>query len=162
MWKKTLLLILLHTLSILSPLAAETTSTPTETKPAQTKESPSNYWDEDVDDTKVKSSFSDEFLHMMMSLGFIIVIMLLAGWALKRLMGQRVQQANNNSDIKVIERRPLSAKSAVYLLDIHGRTIIVGESATGLHSLGDFPTPGDNQTSFSEIYEEKGKTPPPK
>jgi flagellar biogenesis protein FliO len=77
----------------------------------------------------------DAFLNMLFSLGFIVLLLLLAGWFLKRILKTKMTQANEGSRIKIIERRGLAPKSNVYLLDVGGKGLVVGESSAGLQTL---------------------------
>jgi flagellar biogenesis protein FliO len=81
--------------------------------------------------------FYAEFFKMLMMLGLIIVLLLLASWFLKRLMNSRVQQVNNASPVKIIERRALTAKTTIYVMDILGRKIAIAEAQNGVTFLGD-------------------------
>lgn len=81
--------------------------------------------------------FYAEFFKMIMMLGLIIVLLLLASWFLKRMMSSRVQQSNLASPVKIIERRALTAKTTVYLMDILGKKIAIAESQNGVTFLAD-------------------------
>lgn len=81
--------------------------------------------------------FYQEFFKMISMLGLIIILLLLASWFLKRLLSSRTEQINNTSLIKIVERRMLSPKSAVYVLDVLGKKIAIVESQNGVTSLGD-------------------------
>jgi len=83
------------------------------------------------------SPFFQEFISMMMMLALIIVILIGMAWVLKRLLHQRMVNMNKGSVIKVLERRTLAAKTAVYVLEIGGKGFIVGESPQGLHKIGE-------------------------
>ncbi len=82
-------------------------------------------------------SFMDSFLNMLLTLGLVILLILIAGWALKRMVNVRVKQGNMGNGIKIRERRTIAPKATVYLLEIEGQGILVGESTAGLQRLGD-------------------------
>lgn len=88
--------------------------------------------------------FQSKFVHMLFLLGLLIAFMLLASWLIKRLMKSRLNQINTTSSIKVLETRPLSPKSTVYLLDIMGEGIVIAESGTGVHYLATIPLEYEN------------------
>ena len=101
------------------------------------------------------SRFMQQLMHMLLSLGFIVLLIVVVAWGLKRILSQRLTQANSSSAIQVLERRTLSAKAAVYLLEVKGHTIVVGESPAGLTGPGtirgeDLPAAVKN---FAEVYE---------
>ncbi len=106
--------------------------------------------------------FFGELVNMFFVLGFIIAAMLIIAWVLKRLLNTRLQQMNTTSPIKILERRSLTPKSAVYLLEIHGKGIIIGETPHGITSLGEVVLPEEDQDreppkSFGKILEDKMK-----
>lgn len=97
--------------------------------------------------------YAKQFVHMLLSLGFILVLMLVGAWVLKRMMSQRMLQANSSSAIKVLERRALSPKASVYLVEVNGQGLLVGETATGLEKLGDISLAGTSGgRSFEDVY----------
>lgn len=93
--------------------------------------------------------FFYQFIKMLGTLGLLIGFMLFASWFLKRLLNTRVQQMNTTSYIKVIERRALSNKSSLYLVEVQGKTFVVGESMQGLSLITNFIKP------FSEFEKEQ-------
>lgn len=84
------------------------------------------------------SHFTKEFVKMLFFLGLIIAFMIAGSWFLKRMVNVRIQQTNEQSEIKVIEHRGLSTKTTLYLLEIEGKQILIGETAHGVVSLAQF------------------------
>ncbi|SCA64035.1 hypothetical protein SCG7086_BP_00050 [Chlamydiales bacterium SCGC AG-110-P3] len=97
------------------------------------------------------TDFGKQFIHMLLSLGFVLAVLLLGAWVLKRMMGQRMLQMNTSSTIKVLERRTLSPKASLYLIDVNGQGLLVGETPGGLERLGDVALAKDSP-SFEEVY----------
>ena len=87
---------------------------------------------------KENDRFLGEFMNMLTTLGIIVVIILIATWFLKRMVNSRIQQLNTTSVIKIVERRTLTPKTSLYLLDINGMGYILSESTNGVTSLGSF------------------------
>lgn len=81
------------------------------------------------------SRFFYEFLKMLGILGVMVAILLGFSWYMRRYTGARYEKANDESLIKIIDRRPLSQKSVVYLLEVEGKSLVVGESPQGLVKL---------------------------
>lgn len=98
--------------------------------------------------------FFMELVNMAFSLTFIIVILLIITWFVKKMLSNRMQQLNTHSGIKIIEKRHLTAKSVIYVLDIYGKGVAVAESTNGVVSLGTLPLPED-LSEKSEIEEKK-------
>jgi flagellar biogenesis protein FliO len=82
--------------------------------------------------------FYSELMNMLTTLGLIVVIVLLATYFLKKVLHSKIEQLNTTSLVKVLERRTLSPKTAIYLLDIQGEGVIIGESINGMTHLGNF------------------------
>lgn len=87
--------------------------------------------------------FMGEFFKMLFVLGGMVAVLLAISWYMKRLTNQQFSKGNDDSLIKVIERRSLSARTMIYVLDIEGKTFVVGETPQGLVRLGDY---GDDKT----------------
>jgi len=130
--------------------------------PAQTRDTPPpSVLDEQPIDED--NPFMEQFLSMLMMLGFVVVVIVLMGWVMKKLLRQRLVHLNKTSMIKVLERRNLAPKTAIYLIEIGEIVLVVGESPQGLHRLGelsdgsvpteDAPTPA----SFSNILAQREK-----
>lgn len=85
--------------------------------------------------------FFTEFLNMLATLGFIIALILIIAWFLKRLMNTRLEQMNSTSLIKVVERRTLSPKTSLYLLEVDDKTILIAETNHGVTCLSEYVTP---------------------
>lgn len=109
----------------------------TSSNQAQQSKPPKNYFDIKADE-KEGDRFIGEFMNMLTTLGLIVAIILIATWFLKKMVNSRIQQMNTVSLIKIVERRTLSPKTSLYLVDIHGRGFILSESINGVTSLGNF------------------------
>jgi flagellar biogenesis protein FliO len=79
--------------------------------------------------------FYAEFFKMMTMLGIIIVFLLLLMWFVKRFLNAKITQFNKDSPIQVLERRMISQKTALYIVDIHDQKVLIAESHTGSVSL---------------------------
>lgn len=104
--------------------------------------------------------FLSEFISMVATLGLIISLILIFAWFLKRMVNTRQEQANETSIIKMIERRSLSPKTAIYLLEIEGKSLIIAESPSGVTRLSEYDTPEEKEaephkmpSAFNKILE---------
>lgn len=89
--------------------------------------------------------FTGELFKMLAVLGLILGGMLLVSWLIRYMMNMRMEQANVTSEIKILERRMISPKSSVYLIDIHGARFAVSESLNGITLLGSVEHPDFKQ-----------------
>jgi flagellar biogenesis protein FliO len=74
-----------------------------------------------------------EFVNMVVTLVFVLILIFATIWMLKKIMRSRTQTLNRTNGIKILERRPLNQKSALYLIDILGKGVVIAESQAGIH-----------------------------
>jgi len=113
---------------------------------------------------KQTDKFIVEFLNMMATLGIVILLIFIVAWFLKRLMNTRLEQVNATSGIKIAEKRMLSPKSTLYLLEVEDKKILIAESINGITSVAEFNNPDDDESqnptplspsTFSKLMERK-------
>lgn len=131
--------------------------------PVNTKQQPSlppkNYLDIKVEE-KDGDRFLSEFINMLTTLGVIVAIILIATWFLKRMVNTKIEQLNTTSLIKIVERRTLTPKTSLYLVDIKGAGFILAESINGVTSLGSFDVNEiEKPTSFNGVMKSKSDEP---
>src|ERR1700722_16543977 len=96
--------------------------------------------------------FIFDFINMLATLGLLISIILIATWILKRLLNTRLQQMNSSSNIKIVERRALSPKTAIYIIEVNNRNLVVAESVNGITQLTDDYQAADSpQETFEQM-----------
>jgi flagellar protein FliO/FliZ len=103
-------------------------------------------------------TFQAKFLNMLFLLGLLIGFMILASWALKRMMRTKMHQLNTASQIKVIETRYLSPRATLYLVEVQNHSFLIGESPTAMTYLATLPT----EESLTEAPTASSFRPPPK
>ena len=77
----------------------------------------------------------------------ILVLVVLTVWMFKRLSNSRFSKLNYLKNIKILEKRPLSPKSMLYLVEVGEKQILLAESQIEIRSLGTFDWPDHDQTS---------------
>lgn len=82
---------------------------------------------------KEADSFESKFFHMLTLLALLIAFMILASFALKRLMRSKISQLNGSGHIKLIEARSLSPRATLYLVEWGGKHFLLGETASSLN-----------------------------
>jgi flagellar biosynthetic protein FliO len=91
-----------------------------------------------IDTTKIDKQndrFMSELINMVTTLGLIIAALLLVAWFLKKFMNTRIEQMNVSSVIKIVERRTLSPKSSLYLVEVKDNSYLIAESQNGVNSV---------------------------
>jgi flagellar protein FliO/FliZ len=84
-------------------------------------------------------TFQTKFFNMLFVLGLLIGFMILASWALKRMMKSKMTHLNTASSIKVLETRYLSPRATLYLIEVHDQNYLIAESPTNITYLTTFP-----------------------
>jgi len=116
LFRITALLGLFTTILIFSPLFADTEQQPA---PQVSVEAPVQ---------SEPPSYGHLFLKMMLTLVALIFLVFATIWILKKLSHARFGQLNQNRLIKILEKRALSPKSMLYLVEIEGKRVLVAES----------------------------------
>lgn len=73
-------------------------------------------------------SYKGAFAKMMLSLLVLIVLVVMSVWLLRRIAQGRFHQLNSGRAIKILERRPLSGKSILYVVQIGHKKVVIAES----------------------------------
>ncbi len=95
--------------------------------------------------------FYSEFFRMMLMLGLVVGLLMFITWLLKRMINNRMQQINSSSVIQVLEKRPLSQKTMLYILEVNGRKLVIAESNNGVSSLTEF----SRSPNFEKILDQE-------
>lgn len=75
-------------------------------------------------------TFIGEFFYMLLMLGLLISLVMFTSWFLKRMLHSRIEQMNSSSTIKVLEKRSLSQKTHLYLIEHEGKSLLIAETPT--------------------------------
>ncbi len=82
-------------------------------------------------------SFITKFVNMLATLGLMLGAVLVMAWFLKRLNQNRLSQVNETNVIKIIDKRALSPKAIIYLIQVEQKKIVLVESAQGVIKLAE-------------------------
>ncbi len=72
--------------------------------------------------------YEGAFLKMFLVLIALVVGIFFTVWILKKLSQGKWAHGNNNRSIKIIEKRPLSQKTMLYIIDVDGQQSVIAES----------------------------------
>ncbi len=105
-----------------------------------------------IDHTPRESdTFQTKFFNMIFLLGLLIGFMILASWALKRMMKSKMTQLNTASHIKVIETRYLSPRATLYLVEVYNQSFLIAESPTTISHLATLPIEEEDVATTSPL-----------
>ena len=88
----------------------------------------------DLASSEVMPSYEGAFLKMFLTLVALIVGVFLMVWVLKRLAHGRLSSSNGKS-IHVLEKKPLSPKTMLYLIEVDGKQTVIAESQLEIKKL---------------------------
>lgn len=80
-------------------------------------------------------SYEGAFTKMMLSVVALLVLVGLTLWVLKRLNHGRWRGLGSSKSIQILERKPLSPKSMLYLIEVEGKQFLLAESQLEVRSL---------------------------
>ena len=84
---------------------------------------------------QLTESYEGSFMRVILSLLGLIVLVIMTFWILKRLGRGRFGKFGSDKNIHIIERRPLSPKSVLYLVEIGNKRVLLSESQLEVRSL---------------------------
>ena len=91
------------------------------------------------DDTKttslVTTDFKATFIRMMITLAVIVALIFITFWMFRRMMRHRMKTTTNTKAIQILEKKALSPKSMLYLVEVEGEKVLVSESHIEVRSL---------------------------
>lgn len=99
-------------------------------------------------------NYMGQFVNMLLTLGFIVVLIFVSVFVLKKLMRSRIQHLNKSTGIKILERRALNSKASLYLVDVLGKGVVISESPSGIQVVTEFPADANVEEMLDNLYEE--------
>ena len=103
-------------------------------------------------------NYMSEFVNMLLVLLLIVALLFATIFVLKRVMKARMHTASRTTSIRILERRALGQKSALYLVDILGKGVVISESAAGIQLVKEF----SNDIEIGELMEQMLEEPEPR
>ncbi len=100
-------------------------------------------------------NFISEFVNMLVTLVFVLILIFVSVWLLKKIMRSRTQTLNRSNGIKILERRPLNQKASLYLLDILGKGVVIAESQAGIQVITQFEENVRIEELYGQLKEDK-------
>jgi len=80
--------------------------------------------------------YEKTFMQTLLVIIGILLLIFLGVWLIRKFSGGRFRQFNAGKTIKILERRPLSHKSMLYIVDIHGKQFLIAESQLEVSKIG--------------------------
>ncbi len=90
-----------------------------------------------------QTSYGHALTKMVLTLAALLALFALSYWLLKKVGRHRVTGMNNLKAIKIRERRPISPKTTLYLLELAGKEILIAESQLDVRPLAAYEWPDE-------------------
>jgi len=88
-----------------------------------------------VDIQKTTDSYETTFVKMILVLIGLLILVILTIWMFKKFSRGRLRTLNYHKSIKILEKRPLSPKSMLYLIEIRGKRVLISESQCEMRNI---------------------------
>jgi flagellar biogenesis protein FliO len=80
-------------------------------------------------------SYEGTVTKMVLTLVGLIALVILTVWVLRRLSQGRLRHLNSQRSIKIVEKRVLSPKSMLYVVEVGGQKLLISESQVEVRAL---------------------------
>ena len=87
------------------------------------------------------------FMKTMLVLLSMLLFVAFCIWLFKKMNHGRLNQMNHHKTIKILETRPISPKTLLYLVEVGDRRILLSESQLDVRQLTTLEFPEENQTT---------------
>lgn len=78
------------------------------------------------------------FAKMFLSLTVLVLLLVVSFWFLRRLIQNRMQKGGSDASIRVLEKRMISPKTMLYLVEVDRKKILLAESHLEIKRLESF------------------------
>lgn len=96
------------------------------------------------------AKYEASVLKVFISLFSLIILVVLSFWVFRRLLNKGLRSSNSGKSIVLLERRTLSPKSMLYLVEVDGKKILLAESHLEIRRLANW-----DEIPLEEEVEEK-------
>jgi flagellar biogenesis protein FliO len=76
----------------------------------------------------ITGSYESAFFKMLLTLGALLVLIFLSVWMLRRISRGGLRQGGSSKSLKILERKAISAKSVLYVVEVEGKKVLISES----------------------------------
>ncbi len=126
-------------------------NTPTKTEVQTVTESPTQTSSLSLFESKSQtSSYEHAFLKMILTLIGLLVLVFGTLWILRKLSHGRIGSFSSLKKIKILEKKPLSPKTVLYLIELGGKQIFLTESQLEVKTL--LMPSGSEEEKKEELY----------
>jgi flagellar biogenesis protein FliO len=81
--------------------------------------------------------YKPAFFKMLLILIALIALIFITFWLFRKFMKMRLYQTNLTKSIKILEKRTISPKSMLYLIELEGKKVLISESNLEIRKIKD-------------------------
>ena len=85
------------------------------------------------------------FFKMIISLVILVLLLWVTVYFLRKLIQHRLQKGNTEQSIQILEKRMISPKTMLYLIEIEGKTVLLAESHLEVKKVAEFTSHEPNE-----------------
>ena len=85
------------------------------------------------------------FTKMFLTLTALVILLFVSYWFLRRLIQRRLQKGVGEARVHVIEKKMLSPKTMLYLVEVDQKRVLIAESHLEIKRLEGFDSPQNPQ-----------------
>lgn len=78
------------------------------------------------------------FIKMMLTFGVLILLLFGTYWFIRRLVQMRLQRGIGTASIQIIEKKMISAKTMLYLIEVENKKVLIAESQLEIKRIESF------------------------
>lgn len=86
-----------------------------------------------------QGDFGAAFVKMFLSLIVLVILLYLTYWFLKHFINRRLQKGIGSQSIHILEKKMISAKTVLYLVEVEGKKVFLAESHLEVKRLESWP-----------------------
>jgi flagellar protein FliO/FliZ len=80
-------------------------------------------------------SYEGAFVKMLLTLGGLLLLVFATIWFLRKITNGRFGSLGTQKKIQILEKKPLSPKTLLYLIEIDGKKVLISESQFEVRTL---------------------------
>jgi len=105
-----------------------------------------------------KMDYGSDFLRMAVVLIILVGFAIFSAWFIKKILKSRMHHINQSKGIKILEKRTLSPKSCLYLINVLGKGVVIAETPHGIHPITELNMDAETELLFStETMDKKSR-----
>lgn len=86
-------------------------------------------------DEMPSSQFQKSFFRMLSLITAFILVIIFCFWIFRRIVHNKTKMANQSKSIKILEKRVLSPKSMLFLVEVEKEKVLIAESQVKVETL---------------------------